>query len=33
MEGGVPALPDIVDGSGSEVLVTGLSDGACGDIH
>ena len=33
MEGCVPALPDIVDGSGSEVLVTGLGDGPCGDIH
>ena len=31
--GGVSALPDVVDGSGSEVLVTGLGDGPCGDIH
>ena len=27
------ALPDVVDGSGSEGLVPGLGDGPCGDIH
>ena len=31
--GGGSALPDVVDGSGSEVLVTGLGDGPFGDIH
>ena len=29
----VPALLDVVDGSGSEGLVLGLGDGPCGDIH
>ena len=30
---GVPALLDVVDGSESEGLVPGLSDGPCANIH